>query len=121
MDNAHKTSSTYPHENSGRQPQIDVCRKNSVRKPITEGEETNDQVDGNDAKDSESFYYLPPTQWQLNTNAYFTRVAGCITTQFYGHQFKGKPTLAFNARIDNAPRKERDFIRKRIPRLTPGC
>ena len=115
MGNAHKTSSTYPHEDSGRQPQIAVCRENSVRKPISEGEETNDQEDGNDAKDSESFYSLPPTQWQHNTNAYFTRVAGCITTQFYGHQFKGKPTLTFNARIDNAPGKERDFYTKVDP------
>ena len=71
----------------------------------------------NTVKDSESFYSLALTQWKLNTNAHFTRVAGCITTQFYGHQFRGKPTLAFNARIDNAPRKERDFYTKADPEI----
>ena len=117
MDNAHKTSSPAPHENSGRQPQTDVCRENSVGKAISEGEETNDQEDENHANDSKGFYSLSPTQWQLNTNAYFARVAGYITTQFYGHEFKGKPTLAFNARIDNAPRKERDFYTKADPNI----
>ena len=48
---------------------------------------------------------------------YFRRVAAYIETKFYGQEFKGRPTLAFRTRMENAPRKEKDFLTKADPNI----
>ena len=68
-----------------------------------------------DSDDSNEPYFLSPDTYHLNDDVYFRRVAGMIKTKFYGQQLKGKPVLAFAARMENAHRKERDFFTKADP------
>ena len=66
-------------------------------------------------ENKELLFFPPPTQWQLNTDTYFSRVAGNIISHFYGNLPKGRPTLAFRQRMENASRKEKDFWTKADP------
>ena len=80
-----------------------------------EDEDKTKHVNESDARDSDGFYFSSPTPWQINTDMYFRRVAAYIETKFYGQEFKGRPTLAFRTRMENAPRKEKDFLTKADP------
>ena len=77
-----------------------------------EDEDKAKHVNESDAGDSDGFYFLSPTPWQINTDMYFHRVAAYIETKFYEQELKGRPTLAFRTRMANAPRKEKDFLTK---------
>ena len=80
-----------------------------------EDEDKAEHVNESDARDSDGFYFLSPTPWQINADMYFRRVAAYIETKFYGQEFKGRPKLAFRTRIENVPRKEKDFLTKSDP------
>ena len=77
--------------------------------------QSNATVRNADSDASDDPYFLSPDSYQLNDDVYFRRVAGMIKTKFYGQELKGKPVLAFAARMENAHRKERDFFTKADP------
>ena len=70
---------------------------------------------------SDCMQRLPASDSQLEPegenapNTYFTRVAGNIISNFYGNLPKGRPTLAFRQKMENASRKEKDFWTKADP------